>query len=241
MTEILAVIPARGGSKGILKKNIRQFAGKPLITHAIDQAKSAKSINRIIVSTESKEIADIAQKNGAEVPFLRPLELAGDKSRVVDVVIDILDRLKKEENYIPDLVMLLQPTNPLRTSEDINGVLALLVSSGADAVVTICSTENLLYTRNKKGLISLVSGTELFLSSPNRQELSDVYRLDGSMVYVVKTQVLITERTFLPNNLAGYVIPNWRAVDIDEPEDFVVGELIMKNKNVISKDIESFK
>ncbi|MDP2684174.1 MAG: acylneuraminate cytidylyltransferase family protein [bacterium] len=241
MAEILAIIPARGGSKGIPSKNIRDFAGKPLIVHTINQAKNAKHINRIIVSTDSEEIADVAKKNGVGVPFLRPPELAGDKSLIVDVVIDILDRLKKEENYIPDLVMLLQPTNPLRTSEDIEGVLALLASSGADATVTICSTENLLYTRNEKGFINLVPGTELFLSSPNRQELSATYRLDGSMIYVVKTQVLITERTFLPNNLAGYVIPNWRAVDIDEPEDFVVGELIMKNKDIIGKNVESFK
>lgn len=237
---ILAIIPARGGSKGIKKKNIRPFAGKPLIAHTIAMAKKSRYITRTVVSTDDTEIAWIAKKYGAEVPFLRPAELAGDKSPVVPAILHMLERLKKEEGYSPDYIVLLQTTSPLRRADDIDGALDLLFRRRASAVVSVCATEQLLYTKDAKDRLALRSDAS-FLSSTNRQELPQTYKLDGSMVYGVKTTIFKKHKSFLPPNVIAYVIPRWRAVDLDEPQDVVVGEMIYKNQKAIQKKIDSFR
>src|SRR3989338_7889498 len=138
---ILALIPARGGSKGILNKNIRVFAGKPLLVHTIAAEKKSRYVTRIVVSTESRAIANVARKYGAEVPFLRPRELAGDRAKATDAVYHLLTTLEKQSGYMPDYVVLLQPTSPLRESKDIDGALDLLFKQKAQAVVSVCRTE----------------------------------------------------------------------------------------------------
>ncbi len=238
--EILAIIPARGGSKGIARKNIRSFCGKPLLSYAILEAKKSKHINRIVVSTEDLEIAEVARHYGAEIPCLRPAELARDKSKATDAVLHLLQFLKKQEGYVPEYLVLLQATSPLRTVEDIDGVMDLLIKRGADAAVSVCGTEQLLYTKDKTDRLKLVSSS-IFLNSSNRQELPPTYKLDGSMVYAIKTKAFLREKTFLAKNLVGYAIPRWRAVDLDEPEDFVVGELIFKNKAALVRRLANFK
>jgi CMP-N,N'-diacetyllegionaminic acid synthase len=237
--EILAVIPARGGSKGILKKNTRLFAGKPLLAHSIDHAKASKYISRIIVSTETSQIAEVAKKNGAEVPFLRPKKLATDKSMVVDAVIDLLEKLERKEGYVPDILVLLQPTSPLRTVDDVDASIQLLTKRKASAVLTVCSTEPLVFTKDSKDFLHLESNSK-FLKSPNRQELAPTYRFNGCTVYAIKVETLLKERTFVPKSTCAQVIPRWRSVDLDEPEDFVIGELIYQNRRAIEKTIETF-
>ena len=239
-THIVAIIPARGGSKGIPDKNIREFAGRPLIAHTIASAKESERITRIIVSTDSEKIAGIAKEYGAEVPFLRPPELAQDKSPVADAVLHILSELKQRELYEPDCIVLLQPTSPLRNSGDIDGVINLLEKSGADSVVTVTETEPLVYTRSPEGELRLISD-ESFLSSTNRQELNRTYKLDGSMVYAVTARSFRETQSFLGGKLFGYVIPRWRAVDLDEPQDFLVGELVYKNAHAIKQALDGFK
>lgn len=235
MKQVLAIIPARGASKGIKNKNIRPFAGKPLLAHTIMGAKKSVRISRIIVSTESKKIAAIAKEQGAEVPFLRPKKLAQDKSSVVNAVIHLLNKLRRMEGYNPDFVVLLQPTSPLRMVEDIDRALDLLSSKGADSVVSVCRTEQLLFTKEINDELKLLSKKE-FLKSGNRQELPPTYKLDGSMVYAIKTEILLSKRSFLAGKLVGYEIPRWRAIDVDEPQDFVVGEILYKNfKNIVGK------
>ena len=236
---ILAIIPARGGSKGIPDKNIREFCGKPLIAYSIDCGKKSKHITRTIVSTDSQKIADISIEYGAEVPFLRPLELAQDESKVVDAIVHTLEKLKSDEGYVPDYIVLLQTTSPLRLPEDIDAALERCFEREADAVVSLCQTEQLLYTIDNADRLTLVSSEE-FLKTTNRQQLEKTYKLDGSMVYAIKTQAFLEQKTFLPKNLVGYVIPRWRAVDLDEPEDFVVGELMMKNRKEIERSINNF-
>lgn len=238
--KILAIIPARGGSKGITNKNIRKFANKPLIAHTIDCAKKSKTINRIVVSTDSLEIAAVAKKYGAEVPWLRPAKLAKSTSAVTDAIVHVLERLKKEEAYIPDYIVLLQATSPLRLPSDIDNAFALSLRRKADAVVSVCATEQLLYTKSKSDELTLVSSKE-FLKSTNRQQLEPTFKLDGSMVYLIKTKVFLQKKSFLPPKTLGYVIPRWRAVDLDEPEDFVVGELIKKNFKRLANTIKNFK
>lgn len=237
--EILAIIPARGGSKGISGKNIRLFAGKPLLAHTIGHAKKSKYISRIIVSTESGKIADVARKYKAEVPFLRPKKLASDRSLVVDVIIHLLKRLEVDEGYKPDMLVLLQPTSPLRNPTDIDASIDLLLKRKSDAVLSICRTEPLVFTKDKGDRLHLESNS-VFLKSTNRQSLDSTYKFDGCAVYVIKPEILVKERTFCPKFTCAHVIPRWRAVDLDEPEDFVTGELIYKNRLAIEDDIKKF-
>ena len=157
---VLAIIPARGGSKGVVDKNIHDFCGKPLIAHTIDCAKNSKYVNRVIVSTDSEKIADIAKAHGAEVPFLRPSELAQDKSKIVDAIVHTVLKLKEEEGYFPDYILLLQTTSPLRLSSDIDNALDLCIKRDADAVVSLCQTEQLLYTKDENDRLHLVSSED---------------------------------------------------------------------------------
>ncbi len=235
--KIIAIVPARSGSKGISNKNTRLFAGKPLIAHTIETAKASPSIDRIVVSTDSEEIAAVARDFGAEVPFLRPPELAMHESSIVDAVVHLLDQLKKE-NYAPTHVLLLQPTSPLRTTEDIEKAIELFEKSDADSLVSICRTENILMTKDESDVLTIVNPE--MLKSPNRQELPTYYKLDGSMIYLVKTDLFLKEHSFLAGKLVGYEIERWRAVDLDEPQDFVVGEFLYKNQEQLEKDIRNF-
>jgi len=237
--QILAIIPARGGSKGIKNKNIRNFCGKPLISYAINQACQAKKVNRVIVSTDDHKIAAVAKKYGAEVPFLRPKELALDNSKVVDAVLHLLEELKNKENYQPDAIILLQTTSPMRTINDINKALLLFTKSKADSLVSICQTENLLLAKNSINELEILN--TVFLESSNRQELQNVYKLDGSMIYIVKTDKFLQSKSFFTGKLVGYEIPRWRAVDLDEPQDYVIGEIFYKNFKKIQDKIKKFK
>jgi len=236
--EILAIIPARGGSRGIPNKNIRTFAGKPLIAHSIEAATNAPSVQRVIVSTDSENIATIAKEAGAAVPFLRPALLATSESNVIDAVIDLLAHLKEGEHYEPTHVLLLQPTSPLRTSEDIEMAIQLFFDTGADSLVSVCRTENILMTKGRDHTLHFENPE--MLSSPNRQELPAYYKFDGSMLYLVDAAKLVAERTFFPGKLVGFEIPRWRAIDLDEPQDFVLGELIYEKRHEIEERIKKF-
>jgi len=237
--QILAVIPARGGSKGIAKKNIRFFNGMPLLAHAIDAARHAPSISRIVVSTDDEEIVDIARKAGAEIPFLRPAELSSDASNVADAVVHLLNELKKNEGYEPDYVVLLQPTNPMRTSADIENALVRIQDRDADSLVSIYKTsEPLILTKNENDSLTFINN-ELF-SSPNRQQMPTYYRLDGCMLFIVRTKTLLEKHSFFAGKIVGYEIDRWRAIDIDEPQDFVLGELVHKHRDEIAWSIANF-
>ena len=236
--KILALIPARGGSKGIPKKNIRPFNGKPLIAHSIECAKRSSHVDRIVVTTDSEEIAEVARTYGAEVPFLRPAELAGDTSKVMDAVIHALETLKATDGYEPTHVLLLQTTSPLRTPEDIDRAVELLAARNADALVSVCRTENLLLTKDDDDALTVLNAEQL--GTTNRQLLPKYYKLDGCMIYLIKTEVLVRERSFFAGKLVGYEIERWRAVDLDESQDFVVGELIARHADDIAKNIDQF-
>ena len=238
--EVLAIIPARGGSKGIPHKNIRLFGGKPLIAHAIEQAKAAQYITRVIVSTEDTEIAAIAKSYGAEVPFLRPPELATDSSQIADTIIHLLKTLGTTEGYRPDYVVMLQTTSPLRTVEDIEKSLELLFSTKAEVMMTLCESEQLLYTLDTDHRMHLVSDQK-FLQSTNRQQLEQTYVLNGAMVYGVKTKVFLRDHSFFKGDMVGYVVDGWRSPDLDEPADFIIAELIYNNLEFIRTQLKNFK
>jgi len=225
--KILAIIPARGGSKGIPGKNIKLFCGKPLIYYTITAAKKSKIFDRIIISTDSPKIKDIGKKFGAEVPFLRPKSLAGDSSNVVDAVLHLLNYLKDKEKYIPDIVFLLQPTSPLRDYKDIINSYNFFNKLRVEALVSVCKThQEIWHIINNKLKLANPSSNKLV----NRQERSDTYKQDGSMIYIIKTDSLLRYRNFIPEGTAAYIIPKWKAVDVDELEDFELAEVLYKSK-----------
>ena len=233
--KVLAIIPARGGSKRIPNKNIRDFCGKPLIAYAIEQAKASPFVNRVIVDTDSNEIADIAKKYGAEVPFLRPPHLATDSAQVVDSILHLLEQLQKEESYEPTHVLILQTTSPLREQRDIKACFGMMQKTSATTVLTVTPTHPRLYHLKKDG--SLVLGNKFSDDSTNVQAWRPAYLLNGCFVYLMKTSALRKERTIITKNTKAVVWDKWRSVDLDEPEDWVVAEMLYRHKKEIEDSI----
>lgn len=225
--KILAIIPARGGSKGIPGKNIKELNGKPLIAYTIEEAMKSRYVNRIIVSTDDERIADISKKYGAEIPFLRPSELSQDDTPTIECVIHMLRLLKEKEDYIPDYVCLLQCTSPLRTFEDIDGTIEKLITTDMDSAVSVCEVATNPYWTN----IFVGDRLEYFLKEgkriTRRQELPKIYTLNGA-VYVSKCDVLQKEMTFETKYITGYVMNKNNSIDIDDIIDFKFAELLMK-------------
>ncbi|WP_312470778.1 acylneuraminate cytidylyltransferase family protein [Neobacillus sp.] len=222
---VLAIIPARGGSKGIPRKNIRDLAGKPLIAWTIGEGKKSKYIDRIILSSEDSEIIEVAKAYGAEVPFIRPRHLAEDQTPGIDPVIHALKELP---NY--DFVVLLQPTSPMRQVEDIDGCIEKMFETGAPACVSVTYPEKSpywMYTIKDNELIEpLIPQNEIVT---RRQELPIVYSLNGA-VYVARTDRLLETKSFITTQTSAYIMPNSRSYDIDTEDDFLLCEFLIKKK-----------
>ena len=235
---ILAVIPARGGSKRIKNKNIRLFAGKPLIAHSIIQALSLPFVDRVIVDTDSRAIAAVARKYGAEVPFLRPKHLAQDTSQMVDSLLHLLAELA-HESYTPEYLLLLQATSPLRESTDIEAAWKLMRKGGSTTTLCVCPTHPQLYYLGKKGELELVNTPRRY--SSNTQAWRDAYILNGSFAYIVDVQALKREKRIVTSKTRAVVCPKWRSVDVDTPEEWVLAEALYKQRGMIAKKIHNFK
>ncbi len=223
---ILAIIPARGQSKGLPGKNIKLLADKPLIAYTIEAALESKFINRTIVSTDDFETMDIAKNFGAEVPFLRPDYLALDTTTTVEVVLDLLANLKATEDYVPDYVCLLQCTSPLRNSVDIDACIIQCLNSDFDACYSVSEAKSSPYW------MKVFDGPKLtpFINSDTilrRQDLPKVYSLNGA-IYFVKTSELLKYSTLHLPNATGYIMPRNRSVDIDTDIDFELAQILAK-------------
>ena len=227
--DVLALITARGGSKGLHRKNVLPLAGKPLISWTISAALKSGRLSRIVVSTDDEEIAQVAQESGAEVPFMRPPELAQDDSDHFAVVEHAIHWLGEDEVY-PDYIMLLQPTSPLRTAGDINAAIQIAKERDAAAVVSVCVTKHHPYLSKqvlKDGtLADFVSDDVGDLS---RQLLPPAYALNGS-IYLNSRESLLSDRTFRPQGAYAYIMPPERSLDIDTPWDFHLAGLILNDK-----------
>ncbi|MDO8492841.1 MAG: acylneuraminate cytidylyltransferase family protein [bacterium] len=234
----LAIIPARGGSKGIPGKNIKIFHGKPLIAYAIEQAKEAGLFDRIIVDTEDDKIAAVAKEYGAEIPFLRPRKLASDKSSVIDAVLLLLKRLKEAESYEPNIITLLQTTSPLREIGDIERCWKSMQNPQIKSVCTICETHPRLYYLD--GQSRLILANKIKKESTNRQVWPAGYLLNGCMVYMIRTGEFLKTKKFINDDTRGIVCPKWRSIDLDHIEDWVLAETIYKNKKKIEKEIKKY-
>ena len=226
--KIIAIIPARGGSKRLPRKNIKIFLGKPLIARTIEQALKSKYLDRVIVSTDNREIAEISQKYGAEV-MERPKKLAGDKSRVIDAVFQALDVLKKAK-YVPQIAVLLQTTSPLRTTKDIDGAIQLFLKNKCEAVISFYESDSLLWSfRMGKRYLEPVLGKKYL--KQRSQDLAKVYVPNGAL-YVFTPRNLSKYKSFYAKKLLPYIMPAQRSTDIDYEIDLKLAELIMKSRTV---------
>jgi len=229
-SKIIGLITARGGSKGIPRKNIRSLASKPLIAWSIEAAMQNKDLDRVIVSTDDQEIALVARNLGAEVPFIRPVFLAQDDSPHIDVVIHALEWLKENQGYVPDYVMLLQPTSPFRTSKDISAAIEIAQRSDVDSVISVCKSPAHPYKIRKISSQGLLSD---FVEKPNgylrRQDLPVAYFENGA-IYLVKRDIVINKRTLYPENTYPYIMKSKYSLDIDTLWDFHLAEIIFRDK-----------
>lgn len=235
----IAVIYARAGSKGIPNKNILIFHDKPLIAHAILQAKKFGLFDRVIVDTESPEIAKIAKKYGAEVPFMRPAHLATDTAQINDVFTLLLKRLREEENYHPDIITLLQPPSPLREIEDIRKCYEVMRNPKIKSVCTVCETHPRFYQMSREGKLILVNQPKK--ENANRQAWPKGYILNGCMVYMIRAKEFLKTKKFVDENTHGVICPRWRSIDLDHPEDWIMAELAYTNKKKIEKKLKNFE
>jgi len=225
MIQILAVIPARLGSKRLPKKNIRMLYGKPLLAYTIDSVKNSQHVNRFVVSTEDKEIEQISQSYGAEV-ITRLLELARDESPTEDVIINVLEQLHNNEQYTPDIIILLQPTSPLRTTEDINNAIKTFLNSSGDSLISVTEHDHTPYWafRIEKGLLKPEFTKE---SLKRSQDLPKLYRPNGS-IFITRVKTLLKNRSFYTNQIIPFIMPRERSIDINDEFDFSIAEILLK-------------
>jgi len=224
--KVLAIIPARSGSKGLSGKNIKLLAGKPLIARTIESAKKCKFIDKIIVSTESIEIAKIAEKVGAEIPFIRPENLSTDTAKSINVIFHTINWFNLNNQKF-DIVILLQPTSPLRTADDINNAVALLFEKDAKAIVSVCEVEHHPYLCNTLPQnLNMLNFCQAEIVNKNRQELPIFYRLNGA-IYIFYINYFIKNNGFYGKNTYAYIMPQERSIDIDTIVDFRLAELLI--------------
>lgn len=227
--KILGIIPARGGSKSIPRKNIKPFAGKPLIGWAIETLKKSGVVDRVIVSTDDEEIASVAREYGAEVPFVRPADLAEDTTPTLPVLQHAVQWLKDNENYWPDFVLLLEPTSPSKRPFHIKGAVKLLFDSGADSVVSVSEVPGVLnphwqFKMAEDGRVGLFTGEQTKHIIRRRQDLPKTY-YRNSAIYIFKPEVLFApEPSLYGEDVRGYVTDTKYAFDIDVPEDWEYAE-----------------
>ncbi|ACX95487.1 cytidylyltransferase domain-containing protein [Halothiobacillus neapolitanus] len=221
---VLALIPARGGSKGLPGKNIRPLKGRPLIGWSIEAARTSRYVSRVVVSSDDEEILAVARDQGAETPFRRPASLAGDATPSMDVVLHALDQLAEFE-----WVVLLQPTSPLRLSADIDAAIEQCLKTNAPACVSVCEAPASPWWMFEVGAECRMRSFLPAEQRPvRRQDLPDLYALNGA-VYVAKTEWLRTSRSFLTEETVAYVMPPARSVDIDTLFDFQLAECLLGN------------
>jgi CMP-N,N'-diacetyllegionaminic acid synthase len=218
--KILAIIPARGGSKRLPRKNILDLAGKPLIVWTIEAALKSNYIDRVIVSTDDEEIATISKSHGADVPFFRPVSLATDKAKSVDVVIDIINSLE-ERNELYDCAILLQPTSPLRNTDDINNACKLFFENDTNAVISVCKNEhNPLWSNTLPENMDMSMFIDRSIINKRSQDIKQYYRLNGA-IYIFRTKMLADEGSFfIKNKCKAYIMSSENSVDIDTIDDF---------------------
>ena len=235
--EIIAVIPARAGSKRIPGKNLKLLGEKPLVAWSIEVALASKSFERVLVSTEDSKIAEVAKSYSAEVPWLRPADLATDEATSEDVVIDLLGRINNEKGKLPKALMLLQPTSPFRSANSIHRAIDLFENNGGESVVSVSLSATSPY------LCKILNGKgEMKPFIPDQpdiqrtQDMPPVYQLDG-LIYLSSIQNLLNEKSFYSKHTRGLIIDDpHESIDIDTPLDWLMAQAVLAQRE--AKDIK---
>lgn len=221
---VIAIITARGGSKGVPRKNLRLVAGKPLISWTIRAAKASKYVDKVIVSSEDPEIIEVSKKFGAEVPFIRPKELSLDTTPSIEPLLHAVEAINEHFDY----VVLLQPTSPFRSAEDIDNAIKISIEKSSSTCVSVVETDKSpfwMYYLNENEQLEPVLGEKT--SATRRQDLPKTFALNGA-VYVVETDFLCTYKTLLTEKTAAYVMPKERSLDIDTELDLMIADFLFK-------------
>lgn len=225
---ILALITARGGSKGIPRKNIKTLAGKPLINWTIDAAKKSKYIDRLILSSDDDEIIEQALISGCEVPFVRPDYLAADDTRSMDVIIYTLENLNSEYDYL----LLLQPTSPFRTTEQIDQIIKQGIDTASSVTVSVTESKKhpaFMYTLDREKLVPVTKK----IKQERRQDMPHVYEHNGAL-YFAKVPHLLKVKTYDGDNVSAFVMNALSSIDLDEAIDWEFAEYLA-TRNLFNK------
>ncbi|WP_048903612.1 cytidylyltransferase domain-containing protein [Pedobacter sp. V48] len=224
---MLAIIPARAGSKGLPGKNIKLLHGKPLIAYTIQAAVSSENISRIIISTDSKEIAEVAVSYGAECPFMRPQYLADDNSRSIDVYQHVIEELEKRDGIFINEFIVLQPTSPFRTAEDIDNAINLFKNKNADSVISYCEEHHPIKWHkyiDKNGRFE-----NLFENVASNRQLERTSYFPNGAIYILKRNLIESNNYYTENSFA-YMMDKTKSVDIDTIDDFNFAEFLLATK-----------
>jgi len=230
----LAIIPARGGSKRLPRKNVLDLVGKPLIAWTIEAALGNSIFDEVMVTTDDVEIAEISKKYGANVPFLRPAELSSDTASSYDVATQAIEHYKVKLGRTFDFVVLLQPTSPLRSSDQIKGAVELLFAKDAKAVISVCEADHSPQWMNTlpddRSMMGFIREEVMHVRS---QDLPTYYRLNGA-IYICQTNSLLQEGSFmLKEQIFAYVMGQESSVDIDTSNDFAAAKFLLSDRGVL--------
>lgn len=227
---IIGLIPARGGSKGIPGKNLALCGGRPLLAHTAVAALNAKSLDRVILSTDDPAIANVGKEWGLDVPFVRPAELASDTASSLSVMVHALKWAQSGGTHV-EAIVLLQPTSPLRGARQIDEAVALLLDSGADTVVSVVEVPHRFHPQSlmrieKDALHPLIEGGDFVL---RRQDLPTLYARNGPAILVIRPAQIATGH-FYSGNTVPYVMPSIDSLDVDTPEDLELADAIISHR-----------
>jgi len=228
---VVAFIPARGGSKGIPGKNIKVLAGKPLIAWSIEQALASRLVDRVIVSTDSLEIAEISKQYGAEVPFIRPEEISGDSATTESAMLHCCEYLLKRKE-LPELFMLIQATSPIRADNQFDEAIREFGKSDYDSLLTVSQSHRFTW-KNK----SMPMSSYDYKNRPRRQDIKEIDQeyLETGSFYIVKTKMLMESKNRLVGKIGLFETPEDESHEIDSLVDFIICEEILKNKSELSE------
>ncbi|MFX1391958.1 MAG: cytidylyltransferase domain-containing protein [Promethearchaeota archaeon] len=236
--KFLGIITARGGSKGIPRKNIKLLAGKPLIEYTFNAVKKSKLINRVILSSDDDEIIEFSKNRGIEAPFKRPAELATDDAKSIDVLTHAVVFLKKIEEYTPDYIITLQPTSPFRIAKDIDNAIELVIKNNeADSLVSVIKVPHnfnpysiMMY--DGKFLKHYIKKVRIM----RRQAKPVFYARNGAAIYITSYDLLMKKKKIIGEKCLPYFMPKERSLDIDDDYDWQIAEFLIRNKLLVENN-----